>query len=202
MTDFAACADRLAIEMEMRIRNRENFCGLWDFSDQVEHGAEPLSSRGAERQPHDRAEMVFELTGYSAFDGPVAGIVDARRHLVGQQAAFLLKKFDGQDTNVIKRLQHTAGSLFGSSLKGGIGTWRRGERKTQDAAAVMVFHERIKGGLSKPSSNGKQGELPAKRNELLNNKRCFMFVRMNFSTGGEAFAPQFIFQPIYIFRCA
>ena len=40
-------------------------------------------SRGAERHAQDSAEMVFELTGDGTFDGPVAGIVDARGHFVG-----------------------------------------------------------------------------------------------------------------------
>ena len=41
----------------------------------------------AERQAEDGAHVILELAGLRAFDRPVAGVVDARRHLVGDQPA-------------------------------------------------------------------------------------------------------------------
>ena len=55
----------------------------------------------AERQAHDGAQMIFELAGERAFDRPVAGIVDARGHFVGEQAAVLFEKFDGEHADVL-----------------------------------------------------------------------------------------------------
>jgi len=46
--------------------------------------------------------MVFELARDGAFDGPVAGIVDARSHFVGEQAAIVLEELDGQYPDVFQ----------------------------------------------------------------------------------------------------
>jgi hypothetical protein len=49
-----------------------------------------------QRQPEDRPQMVLELAGFRALDGPVAGVVDAGRHFVGDQAAFVDEELDRQ----------------------------------------------------------------------------------------------------------
>src|SRR6266403_52655 len=99
MAEFAAGARGFAVEMEVRIGDGENFGGFGEVADEIEHGAVAGGSRGAEREAEDGAEMILKLAGDGAFDGPVAGIVDARGHFVGEELAFALEKFDGEDAD-------------------------------------------------------------------------------------------------------
>ncbi len=61
--------------------------------------------RAAELHPQHGAETVFELRGVRAFDRPVAGVVDAGRHFVGDQVVALHEKFDGEHADVIEFCQ-------------------------------------------------------------------------------------------------
>ena len=45
----------------------------------------PRGARRAERQAEDGAQVILELAGDRALDGPVAGVMHPRRHLVGDQ---------------------------------------------------------------------------------------------------------------------
>jgi len=81
--ELAAGAGRFSVEMEVGVGDGEDFGGFWELADEIDHGGMAGESRGAEGQAEDGAEMVFELTGDGTFDGPVAGIVDARGHFVG-----------------------------------------------------------------------------------------------------------------------
>src|SRR5438045_9161197 len=103
------------------------------------------SMRGAERQAGNGAKVIFKLAGDRAFDGPVAGIVDARSHFVGEETAVVLEKFNGQNADVLQRLEHAAGSVFRGALEGGIGTWSGRDGKPQDSVTVMSVHQGIKG---------------------------------------------------------
>ncbi len=58
---------------------------------------------GAERETEDGAEMIFKLAGDGSFDAPMAGIVDARSQLVGEELAPMLEKFDSEDSDVFQR---------------------------------------------------------------------------------------------------
>src|SRR5712664_4721272 len=116
MAEFAAGARGFAVEMEVRIGDGENFGGFGEVADEIEHGAVAGGSRGAEREAEDGAEMVFELARDGAFDGPVAGIVDARSHFVGEQAAIVLEELDGQYPDVFQGFEDVAGGAFGGTL--------------------------------------------------------------------------------------
>ena len=83
VAEFAAGARGLAVEMEMGVGDGEDFGGIGEIADEVEHGAVAGGCGGAEREAEDGAKMVFELAGDGAFNGPVAGIVDAGGHFVG-----------------------------------------------------------------------------------------------------------------------
>jgi hypothetical protein len=100
VAEFAAGPGRFAVEMEVGVGDSENFGGIGEIADQIEHGAVAGGAGGAEREPQDGAEMVLELAGDGAFDGPVAGIVDARGHFVGEESAAGFEEFDGEDTDV------------------------------------------------------------------------------------------------------
>src|SRR5712664_432482 len=93
MAEFAAGARGFAVEMEVRIGDGENFGGFGEVADEIEHGAVAGGSRGAEREAEDGAEMILKLAGDGAFDGPVAGIVDARSHFVTEKFSLVFKEF-------------------------------------------------------------------------------------------------------------
>ena len=95
VAEFAAGAGRFAVEMQVRAGDGQDFGGGRSFADEIEHGGEAGGFGGAHRKIEDGAEMVFELAGDGAFNGPVTGIVDARGHFVGEEAALAFEKFDG-----------------------------------------------------------------------------------------------------------
>src|SRR6266850_1708925 len=102
VAEFAAGAGGLAVEMEVGVGDGEDFGGFGEFADEIEHGGMAGESRGAEGHAKDGAEMIFELAGDGAFDGPVAGIVDARGHFIGEQAAIVFEEFDGQNADIFQ----------------------------------------------------------------------------------------------------
>ena len=79
----------------MGVADGEDFGGFGSFADEVEHRGVTDRERGAERKADDSAEMIFELACERPFDGPVAGIVDARGHFVGEEFSVLFEEFDG-----------------------------------------------------------------------------------------------------------
>ena len=61
------------------------------------------------------------------------------------------------------------GRAFGDALDASLQAWSRCEREAKNAAAVMVFDERIYGGLSRARADSEDGEFPRKRNKLFEN---------------------------------
>src|SRR5882672_10065272 len=145
VAEFAAGAGGFAVEMEVGVGDGEDFGGFGEFADEIEHGGMAGESRGAEGHAENGAEMIFELAGDGAFDGPVAGIVDARGHFVGEQAAIVLEEFDGQYTDVFQGFEDVAGGVFSGALNESHKAGSGRERKTENAAAMVVFDERING---------------------------------------------------------
>src|SRR2546430_17375780 len=88
--------------------------------------------------------MVFKLAGDRSFDGPVAGIVDARRHLVGQQAALVLEKLDGQYADILQRLQNSAGNVLGRALHPRLQLRSKTKSEAKETAALMGLHDMVK----------------------------------------------------------
>src|SRR5260370_1203375 len=86
-------------------------------------------SRGAEREAEDGAEVVLELAGDGAFDGPVAGIVGARGHFVGEELALVFGKFDGEGADVVQGFENATGGVFRGALGGGFETGGGRERE-------------------------------------------------------------------------
>lgn len=102
VAEFPARPGGFSVKVQVRVGDGQDFRRFREASNQVEHSAVAGHASRAERQAENSAKMVFKLTGDGSFDGPVAGIVDARRHLVGQQAAFVFEKLDSQDANVFQ----------------------------------------------------------------------------------------------------
>ena len=85
----------------------------------------------AQRQAEDRADMVLELAGLRAFDGPVPRIVDTRRHFVGNELPASHKELDGQYTRIVEVLQDALQMRLGLLLQSRVAIGRDGV--TQDA---------------------------------------------------------------------
>src|SRR5256885_8598171 len=128
----------------------------------------------------------------------MAGIMDAWRHFVGQQAATVFEEFDGQDTDVLEGLEHATRSVFGGALERGIETRRWRERKAQDAVAVMIFHQWIKGGFPGPAAHGEYAQLAREGDETLQDERSVVSV----ARGTRFFRGQFVLCARDIFVCA
>ena len=62
------------------------------LSDDIDHAAQTTWSNIAKRVPAYRANVVLELAGHRAFDGPVPRVVNPGRHLVGDQAIGCLEQ--------------------------------------------------------------------------------------------------------------
>ena len=145
VTEFATRAGRLAVEMEVGVGDGEHFGGFGDFADEIEHGGMAGESRGAEGHAEDGAKMIFELAGDRAFDGPVARIVDARGHFIGEEVAIVFKELDGENTDIFEGFEDLAGGVFGGALNGRFEAGSGRQRKPENAAAMVVFDERIDG---------------------------------------------------------
>src|SRR6267378_3899366 len=103
-------------------------------------------SRGAEREAEDGAEMILKLAGDGAFDGPVAGVVDARGHFIGEKIALVFEKFNGEDADILEGFENAVSGSFRGALDFRIEARGGRDGEAEDAAAVVVFHERVDGG--------------------------------------------------------
>src|SRR5207245_4844801 len=112
VANLAPGTQRLAVNVEVRIGNCENLAWLRQFANQIQHRAVAQSARIAERQTGHGAKMVFKLAGDRAFDRPMAGIVNARRHFICEQAAVAFKKFHREHTNIIKFFEDPPRSIL------------------------------------------------------------------------------------------
>src|SRR6266850_1246004 len=171
VAEFAAGAGELAVEMEVGVGDGEDFGGFGEFADEIEHGGMAGESRGAEGHAKDGAEMIFELAGDGAFDGPVAGIVNARSHFVGEEQAIVLEKLDGEDTDILQGFEDVASGVFGGALNRRLEARSGRERKTENAAAMVVFDERIDGRFAVAGTNGEDGKLARERHEAFEDER-------------------------------
>ena|SRR5712692_3849352 len=100
VAELAAGPSDFSIEMQMSVRDREDFRGFREVADEIYHRTTAGSPGGAEWQAEDGAKMVFKLAGDRAFDGPVAGVMDARGHLVGEEASLIFEKFDDKNAGI------------------------------------------------------------------------------------------------------
>ena len=95
----------------------------------------------AERQPGDGAQVILELAGDGALDGPVSRVVHAWREFIGDQAAVAYEKFDRQCAGIAEIAQH--GAQMSARLAFERGRFPRRDAQAQDAAGVPVARQRI-----------------------------------------------------------
>ena len=77
----------------------------------------PLARGLAQRQARNGAQVILELAGDRAFDGPVPGVVHPRRHFVGDQASARDEEFDGQHADVAEMFQHRQDMPAGQAVQ-------------------------------------------------------------------------------------
>src|SRR5258708_17339342 len=167
MAEFAAGAGGFTVEMEVGVGDGENFGGFREVADEIEHGAVAGGCGGAEREAEDGAQMILKLAGDGAFDGPVAGIVDARSHFVNEKFPLVLKEFKGEDADVFQGFEDAGSGPFGGTLDAGLKTRGGRERQAEDAVAVMIFHERGDSGFAIAGSDREDGEFASVRGKTL-----------------------------------
>src|SRR6185503_10190013 len=129
----------------------------------------PARLRAAERQPRDRAHVVFKLAGLGALDGPVTGVMDARRHLVGDEPAAFDEIFDAEDTRVAERAEQATMVTLGRSLQPRIHVGRA--RDGEDAVRVLVFDERVALDAARTVADGDQRHLAREIDEAFIDER-------------------------------
>src|SRR5580704_4162715 len=101
MAKFAAGARLFAVKMKISGGNGKHLRGLGDFPYEVDHRRGPNGRRGTQRKSADGPKMVFKLARHCAFDGPVPRVMNPWSHLVCQQLAITLKKFDSENAHII-----------------------------------------------------------------------------------------------------
>src|SRR6266480_3153250 len=160
----------LAVVVQVHARKRQQGCACGHPPDQIDHGAVPERACGAERQVEDGAQVILDLTGGGALDGPVSGVVHARRHLVDDEPAAAHEELEREDAGIAKMRQHTREITRGQALPA-----RRAERRageSQDSPAVDVAAQRIDGELAADAARADDRRLAIKRDPLLVQQRC------------------------------
>src|SRR5882762_4601227 len=159
----------LAVVVQVHALQRQQRCACGHLPDEIDHGAVPQRAGGAERQIEDGAQVILELTGGGALDGPVSGVVHARRHLIGDEPAAAHEELQRQDAGVAKMRQHAGEIARGQALPA-----RRPERRTgesQDSPAVDVAAQRIDRELAAHAARADDRRLAIKRDPLLIQQR-------------------------------
>ncbi len=128
----------------------------------ITHGER--ASVDPEREPEDRSQVVLELARRGAVDRPVPRVVDARRELVGEQPPLDLEELDGEDADVVERVEKGGADLLCFALRR---IARRGARDAQDALAVQVLADGPEARVAFPRAHADDRQLPVERDELL-----------------------------------
>src|ERR1700680_1697423 len=160
----------LAVVVQVQALQRQQRCACGHLPDEIDHGAVPERARGAERQVEDGAQVILELTGGGPLDGPVSGVVNARRHLVGDEPAAAHEELQRQDAGIAKMRQHAREIARGQALPARRPEGRTGE--SQDSPAVDVAAQRIDRELAADAARADDRRLAIKRDPLLVQQRC------------------------------
>ena len=129
----------------------------------------PRGARAAERQAGDGAHVVLELAGVGAFDGPVAGVVHARRHFVGDELAALHEELDGEHADVLEVLEQLARGALRLARERRVAVGRA--REAQDAVAMHVEVEWIEGDLAIGAAHRDDRDFGVERHEVFVEQR-------------------------------
>src|SRR3984957_12363474 len=165
VSELAPRARRLCIVMQMQTAKREQLLARRHAPDEVDHGRIAERARRTERQSEYRAQMILELTRRRALDRPVTRVMHPRRHFVGEQPSALHKKFDGEDTDIAKMLEHPREVAVRKLLPGRGAI--RGARQAQYALRVHVAAQWIDGDFAARAPRADDSPLVGEGNALL-----------------------------------
>src|SRR6267154_3563681 len=138
MAQLSASSCGFAVKVQMRVTHGKDLGWVRHFSDQIEHSRAAQRARRAQGQADHGAQVIFELAGDRAFDSPMTGIVDARRHFVSQQTPFVLEKFNGQHSDVSQRVANSTSRFFRSLLERALELRRWRQRQTQNSLSMVI----------------------------------------------------------------
>ena len=120
MAHLAVGADfELAVKMQAEVRLGENVAPLLRvLADEIVHFDPAAPRRRPERPAGDGADVLLELRRLRPVERPVAGIVDARRDLIDDEALAAVavagdEHLDRQNSDVIELLEHGGGNALG-----------------------------------------------------------------------------------------
>src|SRR5262245_24641241 len=106
VAELAALAWLLVIKMRMGFGQPVHSVEVGGRgADDVQHCDITSRGRVAQGEAEAGAQVVLELAGRGALDAPVAGVVHARRHLVGQHGVAAEEELDGEHADVLERLE-------------------------------------------------------------------------------------------------
>ena len=110
-----------------------------NVSKDIQHQRGASRCRCAEREREDRAQVILELARLSALDRPVPGVVDSRRHLVGEESIVYREELERQDSHVLEPVHESTGILYRErgDLRRSAGS--RSDRSPQYSLAVQVL---------------------------------------------------------------
>ena len=85
MSQLAVGPRLFTVAVKVYARHSQNVPQLGDATDEVPHRGMAIGAGTAQWQAENGAHVIFELAGLRAFDSPVAGVVDARSHLIDEK---------------------------------------------------------------------------------------------------------------------
>src|SRR4051794_6444301 len=106
MAQFTIGPGFFPVAVKVYARHAQNVPGLWDAANEVKHRGMPDGISAAEWQSDNCPNVVFELAGLRAFDGPMAGVMYTRSHLVRDELTALHEEFDREHTGVREVFHH------------------------------------------------------------------------------------------------
>src|SRR6202795_2010969 len=105
MAQLAPRPGRLAVIVKCQSVDGQQAVSIGHVAEKIDHGRVPQRASAAERHAADRAKMVLKLAGDAPFDAPMSGIMNSRRHFIGEQTPFDDEKLNGEDADVPKTLK-------------------------------------------------------------------------------------------------
>ncbi len=133
----------LSVHVNVHRRNLAEPLDVRLESNHVHHPRHAVDFSRAELHAGHGSQMILELTRVCAFDRPMAGVVNARRHLVRKKPVGCLEKLDGKNTNVVELIEKPSRVLLGLRLQSGGNALRGRDRKAKNSLIVMILNERI-----------------------------------------------------------
>src|SRR5688572_7363571 len=169
VAELAARPFRLAVIVPVQFRPGQELACMRLAADDVDHGGVAARRGAAERQSRDGAHVVLELAGLRALDGPVAGVVHARRHLACDQPPALDEVFDAEHADVAERMQQAPVIAFGEALQPHVRP--RCARHRENAVDVHIFGERVIHHGAGTVARGDEREFAGKPHQALVDER-------------------------------